>query len=397
MNKSYYNVSHSRDYYKGKSVEFAGEWVPGVRYFNDEYLNSLVVYTEKDAAGHVIHSALLACKKTHISSENSSVSDSTNNQPILIIDDALGVTGIGPNDYWIFISGSLAGTPGKFSEIVNTYLEALALANENNIGKVVFVKEEKSVYNIVEAGELKRIIYAPEFSELLNSKVDKERGKGLSTNDYSNTEKAKLKGIEENAQRNIIEEIHLNGDKIEPIDKVVSFDVVKSIDGQIGDITLKGDSENAWNVNSHIVEGQIQSKVVTPKSVGSPTTPVYFNENGEVSPINVDTDVTENSDNLVTSGAVYKKLKLKQDQLIPGDNITIQDNVISATGRVDLSEYAKTEDVDSKLSTKQDKLIAGDNIIIENNVISSTGGGGEGSAGIYPSEMNSDFNNDFAN
>lgn len=56
--------------------------------------------------------------------------------------------------------------------------------------------------------------------------------------------------------------------------------------------------------------------------------------------------------------------------------------------------------VTDELANKQDKLVAGDNIIIEGNVISSTGGGsgsGSGSVGIYPSEMNSDFNNDFAN
>ena len=45
----------------------------------------------------------------------------------------------------------------------------------------------------------------------------------------------------------------------------------------------------------------------------------------------------------------------------------------------------------SVLATKQDTLIAGDNITIVGNVISSTGGG------IYPSDMNSDFNDDFAN
>ena len=49
----------------------------------------------------------------------------------------------------------------------------------------------------------------------------------------------------------------------------------------------------------------------------------------------------------------------------------------------------------SVLAGKQDTLIAGDNITIVGNVISSTGGGGGG--GIYPSEMNSDFNDDFAN
>ena len=66
----------------------------------------------------------------------------------------------------------------------------------------------------------------------------------------------------------------------------------------------------------------------------------------------------------------------------------VQDKGNSLTSA--MSQKAVTDELDAK----QDKLIAGDNIIIEGNVISSTGGG---SVGIYPSEMNSDFNDDFAN
>ena len=375
MNNSYYNVSHSRDYYKGKSVEFAGEWTSGVRYFNDEYLNSLVVYTEKDTTGNIIHSALLACKKTHIAAYNSSIPDSTNNQPHLIINDDLGTIGIEPNDYWIFVSGSLTGTPGtpgKSTEVVNTYLEAVALANEHNISKIVFVKEEKGIYIIANVGELKKIISTSDLLELAENKVDKELGKGLSTNDFSNTEKAKLKGIEENAQRNIIEEIDLNGVKIDPIDKTISINTVGSINGQTGDITLRDNSETAWDVNLHMEDHQIQGKVVTPKSIGSETTPVYFNENGEIIPINIDDEVTKNSNKLVTSGAIYRSLDLKQNQLIPGDNITIQNNVISAKSELNLAKYAKIEDVEKKLSTKQDTLIPDNGIKIEENRISVT-------------------------
>ena len=72
----------------------------------------------------------------------------------------------------------------------------------------------------------------------------------------------------------------------------------------------------------------------------------------------------------------------------------VQDKGNSLTSA--MSQKAVTDE----LATKQDKLVAGDNIIIEGNVISSSGGGsgsGSGSVGIYPSEMNSDFNNDFAN
>ena len=72
----------------------------------------------------------------------------------------------------------------------------------------------------------------------------------------------------------------------------------------------------------------------------------------------------------------------------------VQDKGNSLTSA--MSQKAVTDE----LANKQDKLVAGDNIIIEGNIISSTGGGsgsGSGSVGIYPSEMNSDFNNDFAN
>ena len=50
----------------------------------------------------------------------------------------------------------------------------------------------------------------------LDRKVDKVEGKGLSTNDYTNEEKSKLNGIEDNAQRNIIEHIYVNGTEAIP-------------------------------------------------------------------------------------------------------------------------------------------------------------------------------------
>ena len=50
----------------------------------------------------------------------------------------------------------------------------------------------------------------------LDRKVDKVEGKGLSTNDYTNEEKSKLNGIEDNAQRNVIEHIYVNGTEAVP-------------------------------------------------------------------------------------------------------------------------------------------------------------------------------------
>lgn len=48
-------------------------------------------------------------------------------------------------------------------------------------------------------------------NDALDNKVDKVSGKGLSTNDYTTTEKNKLNGIEASAEVNLIESIRLNG------------------------------------------------------------------------------------------------------------------------------------------------------------------------------------------
>ena len=102
--------------------------------------------------------------------------------------------------------------------------------------------------------------------------------------------------------------------------------------------------------------------------------------------------------NYYTKPEVDGKLDEKQDILTAGTNITIENNVISATGcdvtsvngqtgdvvltANDVDAYTTDEvddmfdNIDTALNGKQDKLTAGQNIIIDsNNVISATGGG----------------------
>nr|DAG32580.1 MAG TPA: hyaluronidase [Caudoviricetes sp.] len=55
----------------------------------------------------------------------------------------------------------------------------------------------------------------------IDGKVDKVTGKGLSTNDYTNDEKAKLDGIAEGAQVNVIETVKVNGVALTPSAKAV--------------------------------------------------------------------------------------------------------------------------------------------------------------------------------
>ena len=107
----------------------------------------------------------------------------------------------------------------------------------------------------------------------------------------------------------------------------------------------------------------------------------------------VDTQINgESTARTEEDAKLQSKINTKQDTLTAGENIKIENNVISVVDlrpSVDLSDYAKTTYVDtqinnevnariqadselqSKINTKQDTLTAGENIKIENNVISS--------------------------
>ena len=67
-----------------------------------------------------------------------------------------------------------------------------------------------------------------DYTGIEERKVDKEEGKGLSTEDFTTIEKAKLENIEENAQENVIEQITFNGQTINPIGKRVDLTFKKN-------------------------------------------------------------------------------------------------------------------------------------------------------------------------
>lgn len=66
-----------------------------------------------------------------------------------------------------------------------------------------------------------------------------------------------------------------------------------------------------------------------------------------------------------------------------GDGVTTWSELAYSNAEIDLSDYYDKETTDALLDTKQDVLTAGTNITIENNVISATGGGGGGDLSNY--------------
>lgn len=60
-------------------------------------------------------------------------------------------------------------------------------------------------------------------TEALNNKANKEEGKGLSTNDFTDEEKNKLTTIEANAEENKIEKIYISGEELSITNKGVNI------------------------------------------------------------------------------------------------------------------------------------------------------------------------------
>lgn len=85
----------------------------------------------------------------------------------------------------------------------------------------------------------------------LDNKVDKVEGKGLSTNDYTNEEKALLATLSENAQENVIEVVKVNGVALDVNqDKAVNVEVP---------FTSLSNNEKILTLNNGVVESVLSA------------------------------------------------------------------------------------------------------------------------------------------
>ena len=96
--------------------------------------------------------------------------------------------------------------------------------------------------------------FLQKIKNMLSGKVDKETGKGLSSNDYTSTEKAKLANIAEGAQVNAIENIAVNGATQTITSKLVNINVPT----KTSDIT----NDSGFITTADISEGSAASTTV---------------------------------------------------------------------------------------------------------------------------------------
>lgn len=127
------------------------------------------------------------------------------------------------------VAGIVADAPDAYdtlkeiSDWISTHTDSAATMNS----QITANKNAIDTLNGTGAGSVSKAVADTQatLQASIDEKVPKETGKGLSTNDYTTAEKNKLKDIAEGAQVNIIEEIQVNGTKVNPSDKAVNIAV----------------------------------------------------------------------------------------------------------------------------------------------------------------------------
>lgn len=135
---------------------------------------------------------------------------------------------------------------------------------------------------VIKLGELVKTAWQKvnaNFGDLYNTianKVDKEAGKGLSTNDYTTVEKTKLSNIAANAQVNVIETVKVNGTALTPSSKAVNID----LSGKVDKVTGKGLSTNDFTDDyKNKIDGaaKVEKKTFAANGWGSADSDGYYN------------------------------------------------------------------------------------------------------------------------
>ena len=138
--------------------------------------------------------------------------------------DAVEGKVLSTNDYTTEEKNKLKGVASgaQVNKINSISLNGVALTidSKKNVDIPVITKDVEDLTNYYKKDEIySKTDIDTKFADnttALDGKVDKVTGKGLSTNDYTTTEKNKLKGIANGAQVNKIESISVNGTVIAP-------------------------------------------------------------------------------------------------------------------------------------------------------------------------------------
>lgn len=137
---------------------------------------------------------------------------------------------------------------------VNTFKELVDYVAKNDNAAAAMTADITTLQQLVGKTPV-----ADQIATAIVGKVDKEEGKGLSANDFTDSLMAKLTGIEAGAQVNTIEKISVAGSVLDVVNKAVEIPVASAIKAGVvksADAinTIKVAADGTMNVNAISVE-----------------------------------------------------------------------------------------------------------------------------------------------
>ena len=195
----------------------------------------------------------------------------------------------------------------------------------------------------------------------LSGKVDKETGKGLSTNDFTTAEKTKLSGIATGAQVNVLEGVQVNGTSVTPTNKIANI----AVPTKTSDIT----NDSGFITSADIPEGAAAS-TTTPKMDGTAAvgTELAFARGDHVHPSDT-TKVDKVTGKGLSTNDFTTTLKNKLDGIESGAEVNVQSdwNVTSSTSDAFIKNKPSIPTKTSDLTNDSDFVSDADYVHTDNN------------------------------
>ena len=107
--------------------------------------------------------------------------------------------------------------------------------------------------------------FATTIANQLGNKVDKVEGKGLSTNDYTNEEKAKLSGVEEGANKTLIANNLTTTEAGSALDATQGKVLSDMIEEHAADSTahITAEERTGWNAKARVIVASAQPEALS--------------------------------------------------------------------------------------------------------------------------------------
>lgn len=201
----------------------------------------------------------------------------------------------------------------------------------------------------------------------LDGKVDKEAGKGLSENDFTDALLAKLNGIEANAEVNIIESIKVNGQVQSVVEKAVDITVPTKVSELTNDSNFVSQSKVTEDINAAVADKVTTSQMNSAISSATEDMATQTWVNSQIANLNKKEVVTSTSQMtdpntiylIANSGSgnnVYDEYILINTGS-PEEPVWTPEKI--GTTEVDLSGYLKTTDLVAITNKEIDAIISG--------------------------------------